>query len=161
MRDICRAANLSPGAVYRYFEGKDAILSALAEARQRQIAAFFRRLTGQIEDQAGRAEIAAALAALITSLGGNAAKEGLRLDLRLWSEALDSPEVSRALGSGLDTVIHDLSDGVPHPLGTEGSSLPRLLIALLQGLALQKALDPKVDLDQIASGLVALVGRGP
>ena len=29
VRDICRAANLSPGAVYRYFPSKQAIIEAL------------------------------------------------------------------------------------------------------------------------------------
>jgi AcrR family transcriptional regulator len=33
MDDICRAAGLSPGAVYRYFGGKDAIIEELATRR--------------------------------------------------------------------------------------------------------------------------------
>lgn len=31
MDDICRGSGLSPGAVYRYFDGKDAIVQALSE----------------------------------------------------------------------------------------------------------------------------------
>ncbi len=160
MRDICRAANLSPGAVYRYFDGKDAILAALAEGRQKQIASFFRRLARRAGENPDGPELAAALAELVKSLGGDAAEEGLRLDLRLWSEALDLPRVQRTLSQGLAAAADDLSQTTRQPLGADAVTGPRLLIALLQGLALQKALDPKIDLDEIADGLIAWAGQG-
>jgi TetR/AcrR family transcriptional regulator, transcriptional repressor of aconitase len=33
MQDICREARLSPGAIYRYFSGKDEIVEAIADER--------------------------------------------------------------------------------------------------------------------------------
>src|SRR2546421_9201477 len=40
MQDICREAELSPGAIYRYFDGKDAIIEAIADERHAREAAW-------------------------------------------------------------------------------------------------------------------------
>lgn len=38
MKEICQAAQLSPGGLYRYFSGKDAIIQAIAEREQQELA---------------------------------------------------------------------------------------------------------------------------
>lgn len=154
MRDICRAANLSPGAIYRYFDGKEQILGALSEQRQTQIQDFFSRLGAT----SSRQELAEAVAELAASLDSTTASDGLRLDLNLWSRALRSPAVAASLGPGLESAIQAVNDAV----GTDrppGSG--RLVVALLQGLALHKALDPQVDLSQLGPAIRELLGKDP
>jgi len=36
MQDICREAQLSPGAIYRYFRGKEEIIEAMGEENRRR-----------------------------------------------------------------------------------------------------------------------------
>lgn len=155
LRDICRAANLSPGAVYRYFPSKADILVALAEARQRQIDSFFRRLA---PGPAGGDDLFRRLAELVRRLDAPEALEGLRLDLRLWSEAIDEPQVRRPLVAGVEALVRRLEPALPLALGEDPEGTVRTLVALLQGVALQKALDPEVDLETLA---VAIEKLGP
>ena len=44
MQEICAEAGMSPGALYRYFPSKVAIIAAIAEAERAQHTAFFDRL---------------------------------------------------------------------------------------------------------------------
>ena len=151
MRDICRAANLSPGAIYRYFDGKEEILGALAEQRQAQIQDFFGRM---VSTDSARA-LAGAVTQLAAYLDSTAAADGLRLDLHLWSRALNSPQVAASLGPGLESSVRAVDEalGSGRPSGTG-----RLIVALLQGLALHKALDPELNLDKLGPAIKSLLG---
>lgn len=154
MRDICRAANLSPGAIYRYFDGKDQILGALAEQRQSQIQDFFGQMDQMASIDSPKA-LANAITKLAADLDSSAASDGLRLDLHLWSRALKSPEVAASLGPGFTGAVQAVDDalGTDQPSGTG-----RLIVALLQGLALHKALDPSLDLGKLGPAIRRLLG---
>lgn len=151
MRAICRAANLSPGAIYRYFDSKDQILGALAEQRQAQIRDFF----GRLGSVGSAGELAAAVTKLATSLDSDAAADGLRLDLHLWSRALKSEDVAAALGPGLEATLRAVQEHLPDD-SPPGSG--RLIVAFLQGLALHKALDPDLDLAKLGPAIQRLLG---
>jgi AcrR family transcriptional regulator len=155
MRDICRAANLSPGGLYRYFSGKEAILEALAAGRQRQIGEFFGRLAGA---SASRGAFLAAVADLAAVLDDPAAQDGLRLDLRLWNEALNADEVNSTLVAELRTVLERLAPEIPGSADrAEREAIGRVVVALLQGLALQKALEPDLELRSLLDPLRRLL----
>ena len=49
MADICAAAGTSPGALYRYFPSKDAIIQAIAEEEKREVAELIDEI-GKIRD---------------------------------------------------------------------------------------------------------------
>lgn len=152
MRDICRAANLSPGAIYRYFGSKEQILGALSEQRQEQIRDFFGRLS---EATAGE-QLASAVTELAADLDAEAASDGLRLDLALWSRALKSKDVAASLGPGLEETVRSVEERLPEGRAA-GSG--RLIVALLQGLALHKALDPALDLEALGPAIRDLLER--
>jgi AcrR family transcriptional regulator len=155
MRDICRAANLSPGGLYRYFSGKEAILEALAAGRQRQIGEFFGRLAGA---SASRGAFLAAVADLAAVLDDTAAQDGLRLDLRLWNEALNAEEVNSTLVVELRSVLERLAPEIPGSADrAEREAIGRVVVALLQGLALQKALEPDLELRSLLDPLRKLL----
>lgn len=44
MNEICREADMSPGALYRYFPSKEAIIEAIAEADRAEDAAIFEKM---------------------------------------------------------------------------------------------------------------------
>lgn len=157
IRDICRAANLSPGAVYRYFPSKNEILIALARSRQQQIDSFFHHLAS---GDAGGGDLFRRLADLVRRLDSPEALEGLRLDLRLWSEGIDAVEVRRPLVSGVESLVRRLEPGLPLALGENPEASVRMLVALLQGVALQKALDPEADLESVATAIEKLGPAG-
>ena len=155
MSDICRAANLSPGGVYRYFSGKDQILAELAAQRQQQVERFFRAVSNR---RRSRTELLSALRDLAAALDGPSAQDGLHLDLHLWSEALSSGAVHSTLADGYNTIIDQLADSLPAASGEDRRATARALVALLQGLALQKALAPELELGPLAQRLTKLLG---
>ncbi|MDH3255581.1 MAG: TetR/AcrR family transcriptional regulator [Acidobacteriota bacterium] len=153
MRDICRAANLSPGGVYRYFSGKDDILAALAAQRQTQVEHFFRHLGDSVQ----RRGLRSALRELATLLDGEPARDSLQLDLHLASAALVSPRVHDAIAGGHRRVGGKIAGGLAGTPPAESTAAARALLALLQGMALQKALEPDLDLGAIVDGLIELL----
>ena len=44
MHDICREAEMSPGALYRYFPSKEAVIEAISENHRREDMAFLSRM---------------------------------------------------------------------------------------------------------------------
>ena len=154
MRDICRAANLSPGGVYRYFSGKDEILSALASQRQKQVERFFRALSDKGRN---REELLTGLQGLGRALDGETARDGLHLDLHLWSEAAVSPAVRQELDDGQRRIIERLAASLFNESALDRQAVARALLALLQGLALQIVLDPELDLGPLVERLTRLV----
>jgi AcrR family transcriptional regulator len=154
MRDICRAANLSPGGVYRYFSGKDKILAALAAQRQQQVDRFFRTVSN--EDKS-RSELLTAIQGLARALDGESARDGLHLDLHLWSEAPVSPAVRQALADGQHRIVGKLAASLQAESELDREGLARALLALFQGLALQKVLDPEIELGPLVERLTRLL----
>lgn len=156
MSDICRAANLSPGGVYRYFSGKDEILAELAVQRQRQVERFFRRVAERGKDGSA---VLDALRDLASTLDTPAAQDGLHLDLHLRSEALGSSSVHAALSEGHQRIVAGLGETMPGTTSAEKQDAARAIVALLQGLALQKALNPELQLGPLMARLTKIFGR--
>jgi AcrR family transcriptional regulator len=146
MRDICKAANLSPGGVYRYFSSKTEILAALASERQTQVERFFRPLGGSTSD---RSRLLAALESLAAALDDDSARDGLQLDLHLWSAALESEEIRQAVAEGNRRISAGLAGRLSGVAEGDAEALSRAVLALLQGLAVQRAVDPGIELREI------------
>ena len=102
MQDICREADLSPGAVYRYFAGKEDIIGAVCQDCQQQNLAVIGAATGQSDDTF---EVLDQLAdSSFTKLDEPEALEHMYLIIQLWAESLRSPqimEMSRRAGPDL------------------------------------------------------------
>ncbi|THF59796.1 TetR/AcrR family transcriptional regulator [Ollibium composti] len=49
MHDICTEAGMSPGALYRYFASKEAIIAAICEADRREDATLFKAVTAKAD----------------------------------------------------------------------------------------------------------------
>ncbi len=149
MRDLFRAANLSPGAVYRYFPGKWDLVAAVAEETPGAAEAAL--------DAAGEAPLErGALARMLAA----AAAADARLDRDLQAAAAHSAAVAAALRRRRRRTRRRLTAkleqaGLPAQL-CEGRA--RLLLTLCDGLALAGLLEPEADPGP-AIGLVATALR--
>lgn len=148
MRDICEEAELSSGAVYNYFDGKDDIIRAIAEESRHSADTLFEVVnTEQPAPQA--------LADLIRRLGRFAEDpddEGHSVRVRLWSEALRVPAVHEIHQALRADIIERFSDIVRRGQEEgeiaqhwEPEALARMLLAFYQGMVLQKAIMPESD----------------
>jgi AcrR family transcriptional regulator len=149
MQDIVREAALSPGAIYRYFASKEDIIAAIASRRR----AFER---GVLREAAAAPDVGDALRRLALAWLGRLAEPGerawRRLTVQLWGEALRSRRVMRVVRDGLDEPLAALA-ALFRRARREGRVSPRLdpdatarvAAAIFQGLVLQQAWDPRVD----------------
>src|SRR5437764_2366990 len=97
MQDVCREADLSPGAIYRYFPGKDAIIEAIADERHAREAGFMElaRAAG-----GGADGIRALGRASFASLADPDERLRRRPGLQVWAEALRNPRIHKRVMRG-------------------------------------------------------------
>ena len=168
MQDICREAGLSPGAVYRYFASKEAMIGECCMRGQEGTAMAFEGATSQ----AGTQEVIAELADIfLGELANPEAPPALRLHVQLWGESLRSPEILEGLTSNRAGVRQHLQAVVERGQGlgdvdpeADPEYLARVLLSAYDGLVLQKSLDPDLDIWRYVDafkGLVAGVQSGP
>jgi AcrR family transcriptional regulator len=158
MKEICSAADMSPGSVYRYFESKESIITAMIEADRRR---WEQRLAGIPVDEG-----------LIPALR-RLAEIGLREIeqqgfLNLWvetlAEAARSPGVARSLRDSYRAFERRLADLVSESqrLGKTPDSLrpvetARIILSAFDGLLLRLCFDPKIDIDATLSAFLGFL----
>jgi AcrR family transcriptional regulator len=153
IQDICSEAGLSHGAVYRYFDSKDAIIAALSETSRRmgteQIAAAERR-SAPIDQ----------LRLLLSGLAHPDAVIVNQLDVRSWGEAIGDPQLRDIYLTSRAELIEALA-GIVAPaarakrLAPEG--LAEVIAALIAGCEVQRAIQPSTDLSALFDALLALL----
>ncbi len=143
MHEICVEAAMSPGALYRYFPSKVAIIAAIAEAERIQHAAFFERMAEADDPVEALASIGIdALEQMLT--GPNAA-----LCAETMAEAIRNPDIrsmfDRNIREARAVVVAALQRGQVR--GTVDPTLDvetacQLVMAMADGMAVHQALDP-------------------
>lgn len=164
MQDILGEANLSAGAVYRYFKSKDEIIAAIGFANVAVFTAAVEEVI-QVDDPPPLDE---ALGRLLTALGRlDEEQDHAKITLQAWSEALRSPalatrveegwaELTSSLGSLIETYQerrHIYSD-VP------ADRIARMLVGLLHGFVVRQAVLGDGDAEAFRNGLGA-IAPGP
>ncbi|MCH7607599.1 MAG: TetR/AcrR family transcriptional regulator [Chloroflexi bacterium] len=112
MQDICAEAHLSPGAVYRYFAGKeDIIQSACGEA---QAAEYVGLLEEALAEPDTSAMFSGLAAAFFSHFDDDGADVYNRTSLQLWAEMAVNERVRESFSSnpaavraGLDAVVRE------------------------------------------------------
>jgi AcrR family transcriptional regulator len=161
MQDVIREANLSVGAVYRYFPSKTDLITAIAEQVIEQIAAVF----DQILAEDPPPPLVAALERAIDLVTVNSRPDGvLPLALQIWSEATTDPalasfvdKVYRRIREILVTLARRAIERGDLPPGTDPYQIGVVLFALLPGYALQRILTGGPEPDVFKAGLRALL----
>jgi len=163
MADIVAETGLSAGAIYRYFPAKEDIVAAVAAERHTREAAV-------LADAAAAADPGDVLRDLarvsLGRLADPAEQRWRRVTIQLWGEALRDDRVMRIVRSGLDEPIEVIAallrrgqaDGSV-PAGIDPESAARVCAAIFQGLVLQQAWDPGLDIDGYIDAVIALIGR--
>lgn len=163
MQDICREAGLSPGAVYRYFRGKEEIIRAMVE----QIS---ERSTALVEGARGQGNTFLALTSLadafFSQLEQPEAESTIRIQIELWAEALHNENVMDLLRRDIYGVRQVLAAFV-HTAQERGDINPdldpeavaRVFTSLFDGLLFQKAMDGNTDVWKYVA-VVKAMGMG-
>ena len=172
MQEIADEAGLSAGALYQYFESKDALIEALAD-RGREIR---REALGGLQRGGGAQALAQVVGGLLRPLADATpeTEAALRLDIRLWGEALDQPGIRQLFLDQSATLKRPIADflraerkagRIRRDVDPEG--VADAVFALLVGLELQTALDSRFDVNRYTKtlnmllGLMATPDRGP
>lgn len=170
LREIAREAQAGPGLVHYYFGGKDALLVEVLQAAGQQ---FHQRM----EQLAQHLPTGLSLDAFLTQLYERVDQEPdvYRLRYESFSLGLHNPVLAPRvrerlaqrrdeIGSVIAKVLEnmDRSKDEKH-LSPDPTLLASLLLALFDGLALQKIMDPTFDLEAayqlLAQGLHTLLGN--
>ena len=157
MHDICQQAELSPGAVYRYFGSKEEIIESMIRERQASGAAIIEALRGR----GGTLDVLDEIADVFFGQLENPQK--CALSVELWAESLRSPRIRELLRSELRNISEPLAeitrnaqeDGeIDRRLNPE--SVAQILISLFDGCVLQKTVDEGLDVGEYVAVMKAM-----
>jgi AcrR family transcriptional regulator len=161
MTDVLAEAELSAGAVYRYFPSKNAIVAAIAEEALTQGLAELEEVLSQdplpaLDDVLGR---------VFTGVSALAGPDGpARIGLQVWGEAMHD-EALREIMVGILTRIRGMFTELARRLKADGQ-LPAdadpfqagaALFALVPGFMLQRLVLDDLKPEAMQAGLRALV----
>jgi AcrR family transcriptional regulator len=161
MHDVIREANLSVGAVYRYFPSKTDLITAIAGQVIEQITAVFDGLATQQPPL----PIVVSMERAVDLVTANTGPDGiLRLALQVWSEATTDP----ALASFVDGVYRRIReilillarraiDNGDLPAGSDPYAIGVVLFSLMPGYALQRILTGGPEPETFKAGLRTLL----
>lgn len=162
MQDIFNEADLSAGAVYRYFNGKDEIIGAIAAETLAAVRELFAR------SDAVPASLGKALELMFISEQRLADTEQIgTLAIQAWTEALRNRSVSKQLVASLNAKRNDFADIVriyqargAVACDVSPESVAIVLVALMHGFLVQYAIAGDVNAQMFATGTRALLGGG-
>jgi AcrR family transcriptional regulator len=159
MQDICGEAELSPGAIYRYFTSKEEIIQAMCSR-------------GRLEDEElmrGAMQLDGTLAILDELIriyfSGVEDRELCVLMIELTSEARHNEFIADSLRQGRDQVLGPLREIVVQAQGRgeinpalDAASVANVMLGVYQGLVLQKLQTPEMDVEGYSDVVRALFG---
>ena len=160
MQQICAKAEMSPGALYRYFKSKDEIIEAIAESEREEIAEILRELSKTRHLLKSLKTISAEVLAYSADAGQG------RLAIEVAAEASRNPRVAEIIAE----TDRELRGGLVGALtlaqtrGEVDAHLPAeaaadLLLALLDGLISRFLLNPPSDTASLQAALESLIAR--
>ena len=159
MDDIIAAAGMSSGGVYRYFPGKDAIITAIAQEAVGGLTATVRDLL----DEDPVPTLGDALRRLVVQIDAIADGPG-RLALLVWGEAQRDPAIARLAAveasnvrSAVLELVHRAHAAGQLPQHTDLEAFGQVMFSLIPGYLLQKRLIGDVDPARYADAMDALL----
>lgn len=161
MQQICAEAQLSPGAVYRYFASKDEIIEAICEEGLQRSMDLIPAAPDSSDTLTAVNDLVDRFFALLQGPDFLLCS----LDVELWAEALRNPRIHAILRRSFEAICQRFA-GLVRESQQEGAFNPSLdaeaiaqtAISLFQGLILQKLLDPDLDVSRYAAVVKALFG---
>ncbi|MEZ4679900.1 MAG: TetR/AcrR family transcriptional regulator [Caldilineaceae bacterium] len=161
MRDIYAEADLSSGAVYHYFESKDAIIQASFEFDYERSLTIFDAAIASDDPLRALHEL---LDFFFAGLASAAELGATRVNVQGWGEALVNPPLLETIRRVLDFYLETLTQLVRKAQGAgqlaptlDPQAVGRILLSLYYGLELQKALDHEVAIEPYARAIKLLL----
>ncbi len=160
MQEICTQANLSPGSVYRYFPSKDALIAALIDDHRKQTSSLFAAAHEQDD-------VLAALVWMAGEILRDIDREAVGpLHFECTAESVRNPRVAAQVRQADAEAVGELAEllrrgqvaGRIDPTLDPGSTA-RTLIALIDGLAWRKFIDPTADVAGFLDTMRTLLDR--
>jgi TetR/AcrR family transcriptional regulator, transcriptional repressor of aconitase len=151
IQDICASSGLSAGAVYSYFDSKDAIIEA--------IAGHGRQLARQRSVRSGPAS-PGGLKAFLAEFERPAVAKVSQFDLRSWAEAIGNRQLrENYLRSRKETAsaLATVSAREAAALGVAPEILAELILAVIIGCETRRAIQPSADVMPVIDTLVKLL----
>lgn len=134
MQDICEAAGLSPGSLYRYFKSKEDLIAALIEHDRQENTTFIQQLSE-------KKDVFEALDALVDAAARSMDNPVYRaLYIESIAEGVRNERVRTLLRQHTDSAAAALESLLKDDLTA------RFILAALDGVVSQKALDESLDL---------------
>ncbi len=158
MRDICRTAKLSSGAVYNYFPSKDKIIEAIAQASQEQNVQIIASAAEDDNPLWGVSKVFFSMArdpACIRSTG---------LSLELFAESSVNPHIAKGLRENINASIVKLSEYVKSEQEKglingelDNEAIAQVLMVQFWGLNIMMFINLKVNIDNVSSVIEAIL----
>lgn len=165
VKDICRAANLSPGAVYSYFESKDDIIAALCQMGDEMNDNMFKFATSQ-DYASPQAAYVSALSLFISQYKSPMFQTAARMDAMFLAEALSNKTLAKHGTGNYQRIIDHIREMVTESQqqgaidsSLDASGIAQVLFSLVQGLSAQILMngDQKMDLDAYSDAVNAFI----
>jgi AcrR family transcriptional regulator len=167
MQDIVRESGLSPGAIYGYFESKEAVVEAVAAERHRAEKDLLVDALAAPDPIEGMTTF---VLRYFEWLGRPEEKRRRRVGVQIWAESLHDGQMRASVDAGLAPLaaitraLRSARRKKQLPPSIRPDGLARMLLALIQGFILQQAWDPDVDVeayrDTVLAALSALLDAG-
>ncbi|MET7698278.1 TetR/AcrR family transcriptional regulator [Streptomyces sp. NPDC005485] len=167
MQDVLKEVDLSAGAVYRYFRGKEELIGAIVSEVLETVGDTYERAAQETPPPLPDVLIPRTLARL------KEVKSGVldsgewvfpRLMIQVWAETLRNDELAVVMRTGFDKVCAAWAKVVESykaaglmPEEADADAMARTMIALAQGFAAQLAVFGAVPADVLQNGLRALM----
>ena len=157
MPDICKAAGISAGALYLYFDSKEALISGISERDRAEIIQQFAALEDAPDFFEGLKQV---MRRCILEQPPHKS----RLYLAIASEATHNPAVARLLaecdGAIRGSLLHILEKAEAH--GRIAPSVPigrivGVMTVIADGMFWRRAVDPQFDLVSVAADMLAMI----
>jgi AcrR family transcriptional regulator len=159
MDDIIAAAGMSSGGVYRYFTGKDAIITAIAQ----EVVGGITAIVSDVLDESPVPPLGDVLRRMVVQIDVIADGPG-RLALQVWGEAQRDPEIARlaaveatVLRSAVLDLVRRAHAAGQLPQHTDLEALGQVVFSLIPGYLLQKRIIGDVDPARYADAMDALL----
>ncbi len=160
MKDICEEADLSPGAVYNYFSGKEDIVARCAEMSLQRNMEMFASASEKDTVEAFK-DVIQMVFSLVKQEN---IEQALSFDLELWAESTRNQKVQDALHKNEEGNLKALSEmvmtgqeqGIFNP-DIDALSFARVLFSMFIGFEVQMASNPDLDVDSYKAVLDSFI----
>jgi AcrR family transcriptional regulator len=160
MQDIVSESELSPGAIYGYFDSKVAIVEAVGAERHQLERELLAEALHSADPIAGMITF---VKRYFAWLGDSRELRSRRVAVQVWAEALHDTRMRASVDAGLaplPEIVRAIRGAkrrkrVPSTVNPEG--LARVLLALIQGFVLQQAWQSDVDINGYRDTVLAML----